>query len=192
MLTLPFGLQAQNTEKMPISVSYFGNLGIHPGTKISLYKDLVQINKTKKNGNLIMKSLTVVPSISLYNHAKSRTGLILGSDLSWIRTGKWNFFIGPSLGLNYYGMFNSGDTWVVEGGIASQKGNSVRGYFAPSFSYTYGKNIKNIGIYTRLNSHFLMGYNSTTLPELSLELGVKFTPSFSLNKGKIKEINKTR
>lgn len=185
-------------EKTPISISYYGNLILHPGIKLGLDYHLAGIHKTKikkRKTKVIQKLLYTSPSIAFYSHQKSHSGLFISTDLGWRRYNNKCFYSDISLGLGYYGRINAGDTYEIKEG-AAQKRLGMRNYFTPSLSYSIGQsfkvNEKLISIFTKVNSNFILGYNTGWTPELSLELGLRINPNFGLNQGDVKIKTKTK
>ncbi|MCF6241852.1 MAG: hypothetical protein L3J74_10975 [Bacteroidales bacterium] len=186
-------------EYAPISVSYYGNLIIHPGIKAGIDWNLLLIEKTKENKKRIKtvrKILYITPNIAYYSHKSSHKGLIISTDLYWRRYSKKLFYSEFGLGLSYYRIFNSGETWEInDDGIVSNIGNTSRGYFAPSFAFALGKHFvykKNIpvAVFIKINTNLLLDYNATSVPEFSFELGTAWTLNRGIKRGNVKTLSK--
>jgi len=101
IILLPFGIKAQVNQKsllgnnnIPINISYYGNLIIHPGIKIGADWNLLMINKTKEKKRKtknITKVLFISPSIAFYVHSNSNKGLFTSTDIGIRRYGKKTF-----------------------------------------------------------------------------------------------------
>ncbi len=186
---------------LPWSISYYGNLVTHPGFKIGMDWHLLRIDKEKtrrsKTKN-ISKFLLVTPSVAYYFHPKSHTGLLVAADLQWRKYGNRGFYTAASLGLGYYTKFNSGETLEVSSdGSVTSKSVSSRGYFTPSIGGELGQRIRwgdnqRLDLFSRLNAHLLLGYNSGWVSELSWELGVRYAPSFGPKRNSCKTLTKTK
>lgn len=213
LLLLPFGIFTQEQNKKvfnkelklnqyaPMYVSYYGNFITHPGIKLGFDWNLFMIEKTKENRKqikTIRKILLVTPNIAFYSHKASHKGLFLSTDLAWRRYSKNLFYSEISLGIGYFRKFNSGETWEMnDDGTVTNIGGTSRGYFAPSVSFAFGKHftLKNatpISVFTKLNTNAINGYNATTVPEFSLELGARITFNWGIVRGEIKTITKRK
>ena len=177
---------------VPFSVSYYGNSLVNPGLKLSA--DFIWIEfsklKTKKNGKVknTSKKLLTTPYLSFYRHHRSHQGFQLGTDVLWRRINNKGWYREIGLGLGYLQRHNLGDTWEVNNGTLENLKGAYRGYFSQTFSLAKGKLISIEGKgdvipFLRFNADFISNYNSFSIPVLSIELGVRFTPSFSPNRG---------
>lgn len=177
---------------VPFSVSYYGNSLVNPGLKLSA--DFIWIEfsklKTKKNGKVknTRKKLSTTPYLSYYKHHQSHQGFQLGTDILWRRINNKGWYREIGFGLGYLQRHNLGDTWEVNNGMSEKLKGAYRGYFTETFSFAKGKLISiegkgDIIPFLRFNTDFISNYNSFTLPVLSIELGVRFTPSFSPKRG---------
>ena len=76
-----------STAPIPFSISYYGDLFVHPGFKISADLKVYEFSKskTKRSGKVkaITKSLIATPNLSNYWHVRSHTGLQAGIDILW-------------------------------------------------------------------------------------------------------------
>jgi len=182
-------------DRAPVFVSYYGNLAIHPGVKAGFNWNLFMIEKTKEKKKVIKttrKILYVAPSIAWYVHPHSNQGLLIKADLDWRMYTKRLFFTEIGIGTGYFRKFNAGETWEPDNnGSAVNKGTTSRGYFDASLSFAFGKQFpakkgRPVTGFLKANSDFLVGYNAAFVPELSLELGVQFTPNWGIKRGKVK------
>jgi hypothetical protein len=207
-LLVCLGSSAQNTaeksqlfssEFAPMNISYYGNFATHPGIKLGFDWNLLLIEKSKEKSRrtkIKRKLLFVAPSLAFYTHPKSHTGLLLSTDLGWRRYTTKLFYSEIGLGVGYLRKFNSGETWEIDadGNATSSRGTS-RGYFAPSLSLGLGQHFStksnvNFDIFMKLNTNFILGYSAAWVPELSTEIGVRFSPNFGIKRGSFKHINK--
>lgn len=189
MFLLPLGIMAQSPKAyIPISVSYFGNLGTHPGIKLEAEKVWEHSNlvkTTEKRTKLVRNEIFSGVSVAGYSHPGTHVGIISGINIGGrvLRGSGW--FGEANLGANYYAILNQGDTWELdENGNAVNLGGTSRGYISPSFSFGGGKvfQVKEylaMGFFVRANAHYLVGYNTTMLPHPSLELGIRLLPGIT-------------
>lgn len=183
------GSSSADARTIPISVSYFGNWGTHPGLKVE-GEWLWAISSTSKQKNervkIRRKEVFSGLSVAGYAHPGTQFGLIPGLNLGGRLLGGKGGFGEVSIGANYYALFNQGETWELdEQGNAVNLGQTARGYFAPSLSLGGGKAFglsdhMSAGLFARVNSHFLMDYNTGILPQLSLEIGIRLLPGLKL------------
>lgn len=173
---------------IPFSISYYGNSIVHPGFKMSadfIWFEFLK-SKVQKNGNVksSKKTLITTPYFSFYHHARSHQGFQLGTDILWRRTNGKGWFREFGLGLGYLNRQNLGDTWDVKNGVVQNLKGAYRGYFIQSFSLSKGKHILrksggHVIPFLRFNTDFINNYNSSVIPILSLEVGIRLIPSFS-------------
>jgi hypothetical protein len=187
--------------RTPVYVSYYGNMGVHPGIRAGFNWNIFMIEKTiekKKKVKKIRKLFYVSPSLIYYNHIKSNKNLMLRVDADWRRYTKRLYFYDVGVGIGYLQRFNTGDTWEVkDDGSVSHKGGSSRAYFATAISFSFGKQVslKNgntLSPFIKIDTDYLAGYNSSILPEASIELGVMFIPKWGIKQGDIKVKTKSK
>ncbi|UTW62767.1 hypothetical protein KFE98_01020 [bacterium SCSIO 12741] len=195
------GQESAEREALPWRISYYGNFLTHPGIKLGMDWHLIHVNKEKIRGEKtknIHKYLMVTPSIAFYTHPQSHKGLLIAADLQWNRYGKRGFYTGVSAGIGYYTKFNSGETLEVStDGSVKSKSVSSRGYFTPSIGGELGQRFKlsqeqKLDVFTRMNGHFLLGYNSGWVPELAWELGIRYAPFFGPKRTACKTVSKSK
>jgi len=200
MLTSLALAQETSTEALPISITTYRINGVNPGIKLGIDYPLSEVIKqrVKRNSKTkkVSKLLYLNGSMALAIEPLSITNWLTSIEIARQRTRNEKWFVTPSIGLGALVRFNNGESWEVIDGEASKVGNTSRTYFTPNIGYTLGRNISikesDIAVYTRFSSAFAMGLNNTTVPLLSLELGLKFTPSFTLSKSmhNIKKVTK--
>ncbi len=201
-LLMASGIAAQDKEQthMPVSVSYFGNFATHPGVKIGTEYHLKQISvqkEKKRKSKELLKSRLIVPSISVYAHPQTKVGWLSSVDFELRRNNLTRGrFWGIGAGLGYLRQFNIGETYTVdESGSVEKTPLASRGYFSPQTYLSYGKYLgkdaaKNMALYSRLNVHYVFGYNASIVPDFSLELGMIWTPEWGIKRSKIKKETK--
>lgn len=183
-------------EYAPVSISYYGNFVTHPGVKVGFDWNLFLVEKTKqkKTTTRTIRNLYLIsPSVAFYSQKGSHLGLVVMADFAWRHYTKKLFFTETSLGLGYFRKFNSGETWVEnEDGSVSNIGNTSRGYFTPSVSFAFGKQFRlksdqSIEVFTKVNTNLLMDYNTSVVPEFSLELGARMAMNWGVKRGDVKK-----
>ena len=188
--------------KVPFSVSYYGNTLVHKGFKLSADWILLEIKKTKikkKGQKVVRKRIYTTPNIYYYKHVKSHDALQLGLDVLWRRSNHKGWFREVGSGYGYLRIYNVGDTYTVnadQNSVVNQKYAS-RGYFTVNSSFTTGRKIQlqnssYLTPFLRLNTGFVMNYNSSFLLNTSLEFGVRFALGFNPKRGKYLIIEKTK
>lgn len=188
------------SERAPLFVSYYGNIGIHPGLKLGFDYVLIFKEKTKakkRKSKTIRKVLLVSPSLAFYSHKNSNKGLFISSDLLWRRYTKRLYLSELGIGIGYYRRFNAGKTYEVTSSGVQEIGTTSRGYFTPSISYSFGKRFLfremiPTEVFLRSNYNVIMNYNSSFGNEVSLELGVRMSLKHGIKQGKVKTIIKSK
>ena len=176
-----------NADRTPLTLSYYGNLGVHPGIKAGFDWNLFMIAKTKekrKGTKTIHKLLFASPSVSFYSHKNSHQALLINTDIGYRRYGKRFMYSEVALGLGYQRRFNANETWIVNNGNVTRTKGS-RGYFSPSLSLGVGRTFNTptpLSVFGRLNTNLLMGYNTTAVPEISAEIGIRIQPQFGIKR----------
>jgi hypothetical protein len=184
---------------VPISVSYFGNMIVHPGVKIGADYTLLYIQKNKekkKKIKVIGKMLYAQPNLSFYVHPKSHSALQTNLELGWRRINRI-LYTEYSLSMGYMRRFNIGETYVTdaEGNVTDIKNGTSRGYFTTGLSAGIGKNIRirnnqYFALFTRLNALLITGYNAGVAVDASWEMGIKFNLGNTFAHSRYKYISK--
>jgi hypothetical protein len=190
MVTSAVLAQDTSTETLPLSFSTYNINGVGPGFKLGIDYPLSEVIKqrVKRNSKTkkVSKLLYLNGSMAFAVEPLSNTNWLNSVEIARQRTRNDKWFVTPSLGLGAITRFNNGDSREVVDGEVIDLGITSRTYFAPSIGYTLGRNLSirdsDYAAYTRINSVFIVGMNNTTVPLLSLEIGLKFTPSFTLSK----------
>ena len=187
-------------EKLPLSLSTYNINVLNLGVKIGIDYPLSEVIKYKVKRNskskTVSKLIYLNGSMALAGEETSNTNWLTSIEIGRRRTNNDKWFTAPTLGLGALVKFNKGETWEATEGETTDIGVTSRTYFAPSLGLTVGRNIKlkdyNFGIYGRTNALIQTGLNNTSVPLLSLELGIRCTPSFSISKSlhTIKKKNK--
>lgn len=188
--------------KVPLSLSYYGNMLVNKGFKLSGDWICFEIKKTKikkKRTKVLYKGLYVTPNLFYYKHIKSHDGLQIGLDLLWRRTNSKGWFRELGSGIGYFRIYNVGETYTINSSSTSiiRHRYKSRGYFTENFSFATGRKIQiqeksSISPFLRFNTGFLYNYNSNFLVNLSLELGIRFVLSSNPNRGEHLKIEKIK
>ena len=187
-------------EKMPLTLSTYNINGVNPGIKIGTEYALGEVIKyrIKRNGKskTVSKLFYLNGSIALAGEETSNTNWLTSIEIGRRRTKNDKWFTAPTVGFGALVKFNKGETWDVTEDETTNIGGSSRTYFTPNLGMTLGRNIKlkdyDFQLYGRVNSVIQTGLNNTSVPLLSLELGISCTPSFTFSKSlhTIKKKNK--
>lgn len=196
-----FSDELNSTEYVPIYLGYYGNNITNPGVKVGFEWDLLIIEKTiekAKKVKIRRTKLILSPSVAYYYNAASHGGLVISADAIWRTYTKRLFIFDAGIGVAYYTIFNSGESWEVDdNGNANNNGTGTRGYFSPAISFSFGKqfSLKNglpMDIYSRVNINGLADYNAGSVAEYSLELGVRMSFHWGIKKSNTKTVKKSK
>ncbi|MFT5512413.1 MAG: hypothetical protein ACI8SE_000811 [Bacteroidia bacterium] len=166
-----------------IQVSYVVHNFNQPGIAISapqLWMNKV-VDKTKKKGiKQTGKSNIILPQLTYYNHIRKENNFTLGVEIirqrHRMKPANWKFETG--LGIHYVKSFNAGKTFKVENGVVERIRFAGQNYFAPSVSYSIGrdflkKRTNPISVYFKPQAFFLMPYNESIVPSINLQFGIR-------------------
>lgn len=166
-----------------IEVSYVIHNLNQPGITISapqLWMNKV-VDKTKKKGTKqIGKSNIILPQFTYYNHIRKENNFTLGAEIirqrHRMKPANWKFETG--FGLHYVRSFNAGKTFRVENGAVERIRFAGQNYFAPSVSYSIGRDFLKqrtnpISVYLKPQAFFLMPYNETVVPSVNIQFGIR-------------------
>lgn len=191
---------ATQTELLPITLSTYGINAVNPGFKIGMDFPLKEVVKQRVKRNTKTKTVSKLwylnGSMAIAAEQTSNTNWLTSIEIGRQRTRNQKWFAAPTFGLGALVRFNNGDSREVVDGEVIDLGITSRTYFAPSLGMTFGRNFNfndfKFGLYGRGNGVMAVGMNNTTLPLLSLEVGVRCTPSFSFSKAlhTIKKVTK--
>lgn len=163
----------------PLSISYFGHYGFHPGVKVGTQFNLItkEKSKEKKKGTRIKsKSLFVSPQIGGYVHVRNHSALLINTEIGYQTLRPKNgFYSSWSLGLGYLTQFNSGITYeYLEDGSIKERKFASRAYFLPTINYEFGQQLNDrIGWFSKLSLGSKIKYNTGISLDTFFELGVK-------------------
>ena len=172
-----------NPSAQIVNVSYVVHNLNQPGLSISSPQSWTHIikEKEKKKGiKQIGKSNLIVPQFTYYNHIRKENNFSLGCEVvrqrHRMKPANWKFETG--IGLHYVRSFNAGKTYKVENGVAGRVRFAGQNYFAPSLSYSIGRDFLKkrpnpISVYIKPQTFFLMPYNGSVVPSVNILLGIR-------------------
>lgn len=197
---LSLNLIGISQNKFEASLSYFGEMGLHPGVKVGLnyaYKQKEKTKyKTKRNGIKLQKGrkhqFLLMGNAGGYHHAKYLTNLFVsvesGYRLNFIRK-KENkkqktFFLESTIGVGYLRYFHYGTTFETTTDGFTKKELGGGNSFMPTSSIGFGASIPNqkeLPIYWFVKPTFFMELPQTSFPvmHLAVDIGVKVDLNFN-------------
>jgi hypothetical protein len=177
---------------MPLSVSYYGDNGIHPGLKLGSYWEFKNI-ETSKNHKLKfldknrgnkekVKALSLDYNLGFYSFANNHNGYFTNVGLSYLRTNlRKNRQFGYSLEVGYLRRDYKFQTIIAQAvGSFSESNFAGNNALLLSFSPVFGKEFMFLNKGTRFFVKPIVQvvtYNHTMLPNASLELGIVYNVS---------------
>ncbi|MFY0672134.1 MAG: hypothetical protein JXQ87_01935 [Bacteroidia bacterium] len=161
------------------ALSYFGELGIYPGFRVSCFYELGASTKQKRKGKSIEKRNYLVPSIANYGIIGGQKNWLFGADFERMRFHKKGrryrlYQVGAFLNMHT----NPGNTYSSQNGVFEQ-GLSARWYFVPKVAFGAGRSAISLGntafdIALMPTFYIKMPYNNMAgLPSFALELRLK-------------------
>ncbi|MGB1038411.1 MAG: hypothetical protein ACPGYY_07155 [Bacteroidia bacterium] len=186
------------TEIVPLSLSTFSINGVNIGLKVGSEWNLAEVRKYKKTwfrrkSKLISKQLLLNGSIAYGLQPTTNSNWLTAVEMGRRRTRNNKWEVTPSLGIGLLVKRNLGETWEVDELNGPENiGKSSRAYLSTTLSYTIGRKVSLssgafMSPHLRVSSYSAVAMNSTLVPELALEIGVRFEPKWS----KSRTIHKT-
>lgn len=181
---VPLISSAQQTFTKPdfASASYYGDLLIFSGFKLSAGWELSSKTKTKKrSGKSILKNTYLVPSLVNFGIKEGQKNWQLGADLERIRVhSKGRAYRLLQAGLYGNWTFNSGPTYVYDGTDVGEYYGTSRFYLVPDFAFGFGRKFgslsKPIDLAAKFHAYGKLPYNSFfALPGFAVELRLKYS-----------------
>ncbi|MFK8045692.1 MAG: hypothetical protein AB8B72_09360 [Crocinitomicaceae bacterium] len=177
--------QYSSDSPFAISVSYYGDLGIHPGVRFSGYYGFKSFEKSKnrvfkkaqnkKGNNIKNKTYFGLASAGVYSHANNHTGwnVNIGAGYERIRARNGNLF-GYSLTVGYLFRDYKFDTYELVVGDIETIGVAGSGGIVFSLAPHFGRDLSvktSIPLKIQLKPIIqLMKYNHSMAPNAALEL----------------------
>ena len=179
--------QATLAQKMPVSVSYYGENAYHPGIKFGTYLTIWSVEKSrlyfgkKRKEKYGMKhklnELNLEFNIGGYSHPNNHNGYFVNTGLSFLRTQlRKNYQIGMSLEIGYLRRNYKFTTYQLDSNgeieeVKAAGNNSFLIGLAPQFSREFSITERPVRFYIRPIFQ-MVHYINRIQPAGSLELGV--------------------
>jgi len=163
-----------------VSASYYGDLLIFSGFKLSAGWELASKTKTRKrSGKAIGKSTYLVPGLMNFGIRQGQKNWQLGADLERIRIhSKGNAYRLLQAGLYGNWTFNSGPTYTYDGTDVGESYGTSRFYVVPDLAFGFGRKFgsqKLVDLAAKFHAYGKMPYNSFfALPGFAFELRLKY------------------
>jgi len=169
----------ENNRIIPINISYFGEMIVHPGIEIG-YE------------NTFYKWFNYTASIGTYVHQRNHVGLFLSAGINWRYTFPIGYSMEFGLGLGYLHTWeHGGDVYIVDdNGNVSVKPKYGRPHFMPSVKLgLLGWDLrKKSNIPIRINTDIIVfgqyPFNNYLLPHVALKIGVTYYYEFTQRENK--------
>lgn len=179
----PFMGIAQKRISQPeyLAASYYGDLLVFPGFKLSAGWEVGAKTKRKKNGKSIEKNTYAVPSIMNFGIRGGQKNWLLGADIERTRVhSKGRAYRVLQGGLYGNWTFNPGTTYSFDGTDIYESHGTSRFYMVPDIALGLGRKFgalsKPVDIAAKFHAYGKMPYNSfLALPGLAVELRLKYT-----------------
>lgn len=173
--------QFKNLES--VSISYYGEMIIHPGVKICADYNLKEWDKTKitkkDSSKTINKSLLISPAFGFFYHKRYQTGLSIIPECKYKKRNKKGGFYELGIGLGYFRSFIP-NTYEVNSSGEVNKTIAGHNYFASNYFVSFGKDLsvkKNLPIAYFIKPQFI--YTVPNFPSgtgyFALELGISYS-----------------
>lgn len=173
------------TNKLGISISYFGEFLTHPGAKLGLEYILLE-----KNGNKLISGF----NLGYWGQYRISNNLFAVADIGYRYTFRSGFFLEAIVGAGYNHIIPDGKIYNYSGGVISQGSNTGYGVFMPvgsiGIGYHLGYEKGNPGAQLYLRPTFFGQFPvaNTFIPNIALEAGITI-PIGSTGKNKIQKEN---
>ncbi|MEM8908685.1 MAG: hypothetical protein AAGD05_12620 [Bacteroidota bacterium] len=162
-------------QKLPISVSYLGQLAYQPGLKIGSHFELKNWTTTAKQFTKL-KSFYISPQIGFFTQPNAHTSYLINADFGYKRIKSHNQkYSAWSIGLAY--MLQS---QIIEWQVHLNDGSKEKiranwNWFLPTLNYEFGQAIHtNLHWYGKFSYGIKMAPNRESTMLLFVELGIKF------------------
>ena len=189
-LFICFALQLQAQQSPTFGISYWGEMGFHPGLKLSAdFQPLGNVKfkdrKRKEGYRIRTHSLFTAPHLGYFVHPGNHQGLALGGDIGYrlfvaknkeksVKTSGFVFevFVNTDLFLQ----INSGATYTIDDNDEVFPVSGLRAYFLAGTGLGFGYRLAKpeMTILLRPNLSWQMPYDAIVLPRGFIELGVNF------------------
>ena len=179
-MCLFFGTIAYNqSEEYHLKLAYQGGMLVNPGMSLGLSYGFAHWSNTKRNGNTVGQEIRLGISASFYHHRRLNTGLMLGPELEWLRTGSKGSQFGFSVSSGFLRTFIANVYTVDDNGQVQPDKLSGTNHFFVSPGIRLGKHLsiskgKALEWYIKPQLQFQMPYFEKTNKYFLTEVGVNF------------------
>ena len=119
-------------------VAYQGGMILHPGLNLGLATPIWQTDREKRNGGTVRREVRLGLNAGFYYHRRMNTGLNIGPELEWVRTGAKGGQFGISVESGYLRTFIPGAYEVDDSGTVSRAGMAGTNHFFISPGLRFG------------------------------------------------------
>jgi hypothetical protein len=182
IILMTLGLVSFGQQVNKVVVSIHNSILWAPGIKIGVEHELtngVFQKQRRKKLKTKYKELFILPSISYNNQKHTYKSIHPSIDFGYRRVGQKGFKYEVLWGTGYMKTITSGSTYEVVDGIVKKRDVfSGRSYLTQNIAFGFGQDLTKkclpLSWHVRLNSSFLIPYNSFYLPQLNFEAGISF------------------
>lgn len=167
-------------DKTEFRTGYYGNFYWNPGLTFGaeyLWKEKVLTKKKKRRTKVITKQWLLNGTFGLSWDPRTELGVFTNYGILWRRTNTKGKQINVQFNpLGYYRAFLP-ETYEVSGDDVNKVFLPGRNYYAPSFSFGFGKSRKGkklTGRYLNFTYMLRTPYNANSLPSFAIEYGYRF------------------
>ena len=175
ILFLAFGHFLKAQSSLPLTVGYWGELGIRSGIKVGTEINLHEWSKEGKNRNK-QRTVYLAPQLGYYNWRRNYANLYLGADAGLKLQGEdRKFYQGVALGLGYLGWSQvmTINISLADGTVTSMD-REWRNHALVTLNYFLGQDINETwGWYFKASYGPRLSTTRETSGMLFFELGVK-------------------
>lgn len=179
LLCISTGYSQESKRKPYAKVAYQGGMILHPGLNLGLAYPIWDKSREKRNSKLVRQELRLGLNAGFYYHRRMHTGLNIGPEIEWLRTGSRGGQFGLSLETGYLRTFIP-NTYEVDdsGSVYPARGSGTDHYFfSPGLrlgkAYRVGE-ANTWSWYIRPKLQFQTPYSFRTNKYLQTEIGLNF------------------
>lgn len=160
-------------------VAYQGGMVLHPGLNLGVAYPILHSSREKRNGQLVQREIRLGLNAGFYYHRRLNTGLNIGPEVEWLRTGSRGGQFGISLESGYLRTFIPGTYEVDDSGSISQATGVGTDHFFFSPGIRIGKILKAgkeraLAWYIRPKLQFQRPYAGGSNNYFQTEIGITF------------------
>jgi len=178
-------LENHTSEKLAVSIAYFGEFFVHTGIKTGIEYTLTESRGHKLTGGI---------RIGYWYQYRISNNLFADVDIGYRYTFKSGLFLDLIAATGYNHIFPDGKIYRYDAGKISRAPNHGYGTFMPSFAagvgYNFGYKKDKPGIQTYLRPVIFGQFplNNTIVPNIALEAGITIPLIISAKNKTIKEV----